>query len=145
MSTFLEWLRVTYPQHAKGAHLELEGHRRRYVVHGLLERYGRERLEQMAVVCWTIEADGDPESHATWIATSDRSLFVLKHKAAFLERVVVGAQQLNLGLMVKLSEREIQDAKDLRTRVYLGRCPHDPACADWKECVREIALARHVS
>ncbi len=137
---------MTYPQHAKGARLEIEGHRRRYVVHGLLERYGRERLEQMAVLCWTIEADGDPESHATWIATkSDRSLYVLKHKAAFLERVVVGAQQLNFGPMVKLSEREITEAKDIRNRAYGGRCPHDPTCADWKECVREIALARHIS
>jgi len=144
VSAFLAWAAVTYPQHARGAHLELEGHRRRYVVHGLLEHYGRERLEQMAVVCWTIESDGNPESHATWIAQSDRSVFVLKHKAAFLERVVVGAQQLNFGPMVKLSEREIAEAKDIRNRAYGGYCPHDPTCEDWKECVRTIALGRRV-
>ncbi len=103
VTRFLEWARVTYPLHACGAQLEVEQidrhgvDRLRYVVHGLLERYGLERLQTMAVTCWTIESDGDPESHASWIAKSDRSLRVLRHKAAFLERVVVGAQQLELG------------------------------------------------
>lgn len=145
VAAFLEWARVTYPQHAKGAHLELDGDRRRYVVHRLLEHYGRERLEQMAVVCWTIAADGDPESHASWIAKGDRSLFVLKHKAAFLERVVVGAQQLNLGPLLErpLSQKEIADATHVRTKVY-GRCPHEAVTHTFIECVREIALARRV-
>jgi hypothetical protein len=145
VGAFLEWARVTYPQHAKGAHLDLEGDRRRYVVHRLLEYYGRPRLEQMAVLCWTIEADGDPESHATWIATGDRSLYVLKHKAAFLERVVVGAQQLSFGPMVKLSAREIEEAKNFHVRAWGGRCQHESKHEDWKDCVRAIALARHVS
>jgi len=146
VSAFLEWARVTYPQHANGAQLELDGDRRRHVVHVLLEHYGRTRLEQMAVVCWTIEGDGDPESHATWIARGDRSLYVLKHKAAFLERVVVGAQQLTLGPLMErpLSQKEIDDARLIRTRAY-GGCPHEPRCTREVDCVREIALSRRVA
>ena len=142
MAAFLAWARVTYPQHANGAQLELDGDRRRYVVHRLLEQYGRPRLDEMALACWTIEADADPASHASWIARSDRSLYVLKHKAAFLERVVVGAQQLNLGPMVTLSERELADAREIR--LGQGGCRHDPPHDNWKECVRAIALARHI-
>ncbi len=141
---FLEWARVTYPHHANGAHLVIDRDRDGHLVHGLLEQYGRATLEAMAVQCWTLESDGDPTSHATWIAKSDRSLRVLKHKAAFLERVVTGAQQLTFGPMVKLSEREIAEAKDIRHRVY-GGCPHQPRHDDWRDCVREIALARHIS
>lgn len=144
VAAFLEWARVTYPEHAKGAHLELDGDRRRYVVHRLLEHYGRERLEQMAVACWTIAADADPESHASWIAKGDRSLFVLKHKAAFLERLVVGAQQLNLGPLLErpLSQKEIEEAK--RIHHAWGYCRHAEHHDDSRECVRAIALARRV-
>jgi hypothetical protein len=38
------------------------------------------------------------------------------------------------------SAREMSDAKDLLRR--WGRCLHDPAHDDWRECVRAIALGR---
>lgn len=144
VTAFLAWAVATYPTHARGAHLVLDRDRDGHLVHGLLESYPLERLQAMTVQMWTIEADGDPSSHATWIAKGDRSLRVLKHKAAFLERVVVGAQQLSLGPLIErpLSQKEIAFATDMLTRV-LGGCPHG---SDHKfaECVREIALARRV-
>lgn len=142
---FLAWAIATYPHHAHGAHLVLDRDRDGHVVSGLLEHYPLDRLEAMAVTCWTIDADSDPTSHASWIARSDRSLRVLRHKAAFLERVVVGAQQLTLGPLLErpLSAREIEEAKTIRTKVY-GRCPHDPLHREYVECVRAIALARRV-
>lgn len=140
---FLAWAIATYPQHASGAHLVVDRDRDGHVVHGLLAQYPLERLQAMTVQCWTLESDGDPTSHASWIAKSDRSLRVLRHKAAFLERVVVGAMQLSFGPLVTLSAQEIAEAKQiLKAR---GRCLHDPPCANWKDCVREIARARHVS
>lgn len=141
---FLAWAVATYPQHAHGAHLVLDRDRDGHLVHGLLEHYPLERLQAMTVHGWTIAADADPTSHASWIARSDRSLRVIRHKAAFLERLVVGAQQLQLGPLLErpLTQTEIAFATDVLTRV-LGRCPHG---SDHKfaECVREIALARRV-
>lgn len=142
---FLAWAIETYPQHAHGAHLVLHRERDGHLVHGLLEHYPLERLQAMTVQCWTLEADSDPMSHASWIARSDRSLRVLRHKAAFLERLAVGAQQLTLGPLMErpLSQREVQDATYALTHVY-GRCPHEPRHTQFTDCVREIALARRV-
>lgn len=141
---FLAWAVVTYPEHAHGAHLVLDRDRDGHLVSGLLEHYPLERLQAMTVVCWTIEADRDLTSQASWIARSDRSLRVLRHKAAFLERVVVGAQQLTLGPVDDgFSRDEIKDAERALIFVY-GRCPHEPVHTTHKECVREIALARRV-
>lgn len=144
VTAFLAWATVTYPQHAQGAHLVVDRDRDGHLVHGLLEHYPLDHLEAMAVLCWTIETDGDATSHATWIAKSDRSLRVLRHKAAFLDRVVVGAQQLSLGPLLErpLSEREIREASHFRTHVYNG-CPHDTP-HDWRTCIQEIAYARRV-
>lgn len=143
--TFLAWAIATYPQHAHGARLVLDRDRDGYLVHGLLEHYALDRLQAMAVHCWTLQADRDPASHASWIARSDRSLRVLRHKAAFLERVVVGAMQLTLGPLLErpLSQREVDEATHARRFVY-GRCPHEPRHANFTDCVREIALARRV-
>lgn len=145
VSAFLAWAIGTYPAHAHGAHLVLDRDRDGHVVHGLLEHYPLERLQAMTVQLWTLEADGDPHSHASWIARSDRSLRVLRHKAAFLERLVVGAQQLHLGPLLErpLTAREIDEAKRLRASVY-GGCPHEPAHTQYVECVRAIALNRRV-
>jgi len=139
---FLAWAIATYPQHASGAHLVLDRDRDGHLVSGLLEHYPVDRLQAMTVTCWTIEADRDPLSHASWIARSDRSLRVLRHKAAFLERVVVGAQQLTLGPMTEhFTASELAAARLVRTNVYNG-CPHEPRCAgpdSYASCVREIA------
>lgn len=142
---FLAWASATYPQHAAGARLVLDRDGDGHLVHGLLESYPLERLQAMTVLCWTIDATSDPMSHASWIARSDRSLRVVRHKAAFLERVVVGAQQLTLGPLEErpLSAREIREATDIRTRVY-GGCPHDPRHGKFTDCVRAIAQARKV-
>lgn len=142
--TFLAWARATYPDHASGAHLAIDRDRDGHLVHGLLQMYALERLQCMATHLWTLEADGDPTSHASWIARSDRSLRVLRHKAPFLERLAVGAQQLVLGPIVTFSAQEIAEAKDLRNRVYM-RCPHEPRCEDYPTCIREIAYARKIS
>lgn len=138
---FLAWAAMIYPQHASGAHLVVDPQRDGVIVHELLARYGRERLEAIAVQGWTIEADADPNSHASWIARSDRSLRVLRHKAAFLDRVVVGAQQLTLPPMVTFTAQELADARRALSFVY-GSCPHNPGHDDWRECVLAIALAR---
>jgi hypothetical protein len=144
VAAFLEWAVATYPLHAHGAHLVVDRERDGHLVHGLLEHYPLERLQAMTVRGWTIEADGDPTSHASWIARSDRSLRVIRHKAAFLERVVVGAQQLTFGALepVKLTAREIQEAKEIHHR--WGYCRHEEPHDNWKDCVRAIALARHI-
>jgi hypothetical protein len=136
---FLEWARVTYPQHAAGAQLVINRAYDGHLIHGLLEHYPLARLQAMTVAMWTLEADGDPKSPASWIAHGDRSLRVLRHKAPFLERVVVGAQQLGF----VFSARELEEAADIRKRVYLG-CPHEPRCDGYAACVREIAYARKV-
>jgi hypothetical protein len=144
VAAFLAWAIATYPTHAKGAHLVVDRDRDGHLVHGLLEHYPLDRLQAMTVTMWTIEAAGDP--HSQWIATqTDRSLRVLKHKAAFLERLVVGAQQLNLGPLLErpLSQQEIKEATRLRTHVH-GGCPHDPRHTTFAECVRAIALGRRV-
>jgi hypothetical protein len=138
---FLAWARATYPQHTHGAHLVLDRDRDGHLVHGLLEHYPLARLQAMTVLCWTIEGDGDPQSHASWIAKGDRSLRVLKHKAAFLERVVVGAQQLGF----VFSARELEEAQALRSRAWGGRCGHDPTCESPRQCVRTIALKRRLA
>jgi hypothetical protein len=138
---FLDWARVTYPHHAHGATFVIDRDRDGHLVSSLLDHYPLERLQAMAVQCWTCEADSDPNSHATWIAKSDRSLRVLKHKAAFLERVVVGAQQLTLPPMEPFTARELAEARRLLSFAY-GRCPHTPAHEDWRDCVRAIALKR---
>lgn len=145
VAAFLAWAIATYPQHAQGARLVIDRDREGHLVHGLLEDYPLERLKEMTVAGWTIEADADPQSHASWIARSDRSLRVIRHKAAFLERVVVGAQQLSLGPLLErpLSEREVRDATHVLTHVY-GRCPHEPRHEHSRDCIREIALARRV-
>ncbi len=143
---FFTWAFTAYPQHMHGARLILN---RRDVanVAELLHTYALELLEAMTVQLWTLEADANPKSDWSWIARSDRSLRVLYAKAAFLERVVVGVQlrQLTFGPMEEapLTRREVEEAKDIRTRVYNG-CPHDPRCTDYADCVREIALARRI-
>jgi hypothetical protein len=143
VAAFLSWAIATYPEHAHGARLVLDRERDGHLVHGLLEHYPLARLQAMTVTCWTLEADRDPASHASWIARSDRSLRVLRHKAAFLERVVVGAQQLTFGALepMTFSYQEIKDAERRLVYVY-GRCPHEPPCAKTRDCVREIARAR---
>jgi hypothetical protein len=140
---FLDWAAATYPIHAQGAHLVIDRDRDGHLVHGLLEHYPLERLQAMAVQCWTIQADGDPTSHATWIAKSDRSLRVLRHKAPFLERLVVGAMQLTFGALesVPLTRRELEEARLIRNRSY-GGCPHNPRCESGETCVEAIAWAR---
>lgn len=40
-----------------------------------------------------------------------------------------------------LSDQEISKAMDVRRRAYGGKCPHEPACGDWQQCVKVIARA----
>jgi hypothetical protein len=148
IAQFLAWWRVTYPLHNGGA-LPTADAGAAAVVQQLLDD-GRtiDRLQAMAIVLWSVEADADPASHQSWIARSDRSLRVLRHKAQFLDRAVVVPEQLTLGPMEErpLTARELDDAKQIRARVH-GGCPHEPRCSGktaYLDCVRAIALARRV-
>jgi hypothetical protein len=35
--------------------------------------------------------------------------------------------------------QELEHAGEIRMRCYIGYCPHDPLCPDWRECVKNIA------
>jgi hypothetical protein len=45
--------------------------------------------------------------------------------------------------VTRFTRQELEDAKLIRMRAY-GGCPHEPKCATYADCVREIALARKV-
>ena len=40
-----------------------------------------------------------------------------------------------------VSQTELKEAGRYRRRVYVGRCPHGPACSTTDECLKQIALA----
>jgi hypothetical protein len=137
---------VTYPAYNGGAVNPIDVEQEGGIVRELLEAYPVD-LQAMALLLWQVVADRNPRSDRSWIAASDRSLRVLRRKAAFLHLALTAPEQLSFGPMeeVTLTAREIDEAKVIRTRVYGGHCPHEPTCTDWKDCVREIALARHIA
>jgi hypothetical protein len=146
---FLAWWRVNYPLHNRGV-LPPADVGAAAVVQDVLDGRTLERLQAMALAMFAIEADADPESHRSWIAKGDRSLRVLRRKAAFLERLVLMPEQLTFGPLEErpLTAHEIAEAKEIRARVYGGWCPHEPKCTGegaYRECVRQIAWARRVS
>lgn len=145
-AVFDAWWRANYPLHNAGATALVQ--RADLVAFGKCRDAGFsvEELQAMAIALWQIEPGPDP--HRTWIVGTDRSMRVLHHKAQFLGLVVAGVapQQLTFGPMepVKLTAREIQEAKEIHRRAWGNRCQHDPTHEDWRECVWEIARARHV-
>jgi hypothetical protein len=146
VTTFAAWWNATYPLHHAGIPNPIDAVQDGATIHQLLCDYPVD-LQAMTLLMWQIVADRNDRSDRSWIARSDHGLRVLARKAAFLHLALRAPAQLTFGPMeeVKLTAREIEEAKTIRTQVYLGRCPHDPTCIDWKDCVREIALARHVS
>jgi len=141
---FLAWWVATYPLHNHGAQSTVDG-AAVTIVQDVLRGRTVARLQAMALLLWSLEANSDPASHQSWIARSDRSLRVLRHKAQFLDRaVVVPPQQMVFGPMEEqpLSARELADAKTIRTRVYGGWCPHEPRCANGRACEEVIAWRR---
>lgn len=149
VAMFLGWWIANYPLHNQGAQPLIDQANRSAAAQVLDAGFSIDQLHAMAIALWTLEPGPDP--HRAWIVTTDRSICVLRHKATFLSRLVVGAaigvqQALSFGPveLVPLSRREIDEAQAIRNRVY-GGCPHDPHHADWRDCVREIALARRVS
>lgn len=101
----MTWWATAYPAHNLGAHSPIDPERDRYVVQDLLTGRTDAHLQAMAVLMWTVTADGDPNSDWTWIATRhDRTVRVLRHKAGALDRAVALAaarppQQLTFGAM----------------------------------------------
>jgi hypothetical protein len=147
LPAFLDWLVTTYPLHNQGAQPVVHPERDGAVVQSLFDAgFALQQLQAMTIAMWTITTDGDPTSHRSWIARSDRSLRVLRHKAQFLSRAVAGVaevqQQALFGpLEVRpLSQREIEEAKQIRWA--RGGCYHDPGHTTFAECVRAIALSR---
>jgi hypothetical protein len=82
---FLAWWTANYPTHNRGALTSVDAHRDGPIVLSLIHPGRRlERLQALALVLWQVTADG--RGDAEWIAKSDRSLRVLRHKVNFLER-----------------------------------------------------------
>ena len=147
VEAFLIWWTATYPLHNRGALNPVSAVYDGAVVQALLHTRTIERLQAMALCMWQMTADGNFHSNRSWIARGDRSLYVLRRKAAILELALDTPEQLTFGPMdtEPLSRREIEEAQTIRTRVYGGWCPHDPECIDGKACTRTIALGRRVS
>lgn len=153
VAPLVAWLATTHPTYHDGAALTL-GRDDTRLLREVLQGRTLERVQAMTILLWTITADANPRSHRSWIAGTDRSLRVLRHKAAFLDRMVAGlvpTQQLTLGPLIEtvdepsLSREEIQSARLIHVRQ--GGCPHTPEHTreEWHDCVRQIALARKVS
>ena len=46
-------------------------------------------------------------------------------------------------MKVTLTDRELKEAGEIRRKAW-GRCPHDPDCTSYQECVRLIAEERRL-
>jgi len=147
VAAFAAWWTATYPAHHEGLPNPIDATRDGAVLGELFDAYTIEQLQVMSQLLWRIVADNNPHSDRSWIAASDRGLRVLRRKAAFLAQALMlrVPEQLTFGPMAPLTAREIEEAQSIRNRCYGGWCPHDPKCADGKECVRTIALGRRVS
>jgi hypothetical protein len=51
------------------------------VVAELLQHRPADRLKHMATVLWTVRSNDEP-----WLAATDRSVYVLRHRAQWLDR-----------------------------------------------------------
>lgn len=78
---FLQWWRDTYPLYADGARSTADVERDGPLVEQLLRDRTLFRLQEMAIVLWLVDAREE-----RWIADSDRSIRVLRHKADWLDR-----------------------------------------------------------
>jgi hypothetical protein len=153
VETILTWWIATYPLHNHGVPYILDRHDAATIGKLLqfvpLHTPAVQWIQDLSLALWKVESDHDPAglSNRTWIARGDRSITVLFRKVNFLSRVVAGLepQQLAFGPLeeVPLTAREIEEAKDIRRRVY-GGCPHETRCAEYGDCVRAIARARKV-
>jgi hypothetical protein len=143
VAAFAAWWTATYPDYNEGAQNPIDVAHHGVRIQKLFEAYPDD-LQAMVLLMWQLVADGNPKSHRSWIANeTDRGLGVLERKADFLHLSLSAPEQLTFGPMVHFSDREIAEAKRVRSFVY-GGCPHDPRCDDFRECVKEIALARRV-
>ena len=133
---FLAWWTATFPSTVDAA-------RDGPVVADLLQHRPFDKLQALAALLWTITTDGQPGSDRDWIARSDCSIRVLRHKVNFLELELRRGRTEPSIAEVRLTPREIEEAQLIRRKSY-GGCPHTPRCATSAECVREIALARKV-
>ncbi len=142
----LAWWTANYPLRNGGARYTVNRHDATRL-QDLLRTRSREHVLAMALALWAIESDGDPScrSNRSWIASGERNIYILHHKANFLDRIVAGLepQQLTFGPLDRapLSQREIEEAQAIRTRSH-GGCPHEPRCATTADCVEEIAFSR---
>ncbi len=142
---FLTWWRVTYPLHNDGAQsraTEADA----AIATELLATYALDRLQAMSLFLWQVTTDGRHFSDRWWIAeiVTERSLRVLRHKAAYLDKAsrlgAPGATQLHLESRPHLTDREIREAEHIRSLTF--GCPHEPRHGTARECVLEIAYAR---
>lgn len=144
VAAFAAWWTLTYPAHNDGAQNPIDAGQDGALIQELLEAYPVD-LQAMALLMWHVVPDRNPQSHRSWIAAGDRGLRVLRRKAAFLQLALSDPEQLTFGPMeeVKLTARELDEAKEIHRRCG-GYCRHDPEHDDWRDCVRAIALKRHV-
>lgn len=102
---FLEWWAAAYPIYNDGAQTTVDLEADGPLVAALLERRDLGRLQAMAVALWKVDAREDG-----WIADSDRSLRVLRHRADWLDR-----------RLTKVADWWIA-------------CPHTPKCSERQQC-----------
>ena len=142
-----EWWTMTYPGFNGGAQNPIDAQQDGDVIHDLLDTYTVEDVQQMALLAWRTVPDKNPHSDRSYIASGDRGIRVIRKKAKFLYLSLTTPEQLTFGPMeeVPLTPREIEDAKTFFRRAWGGWCQHDPKHEDWKECVRAIAVSRHIA
>jgi hypothetical protein len=83
VGTFLRWWVTNYPVYNSGVPAVLNADDDRRVL-ALLRGVPLVRLKLMAIVLWVTIPGEQPHPHRDWIASGDRGIAVLKHKARFL-------------------------------------------------------------
>jgi hypothetical protein len=112
------WWSEAYPEYHDGRRSAFKKRWHRPIRQLLDNGYSLELIGAMTIVVWTAVADGTP--NRTWIAESDRSVFVLTHKPEFLV-----AEVDRLGL---LRDREASRPWSMVDCPHVVTCPHGTAC-----------------
>lgn len=123
IDAFLSWWQLEYPAHNHGALNVPTFSTAGFVVAELLQLRSVAELQTLAVALWTDRDDA-------WIFATDRSVFVLKHRADYLDRRVRAAAA---------AAAKAAQTPDLLEQ--WGYCFHSPKCTDSDVC-RELRAAK---
>jgi hypothetical protein len=116
-SDFVDWFRAEY-RRARGVDYQVKADAAERVARELLNGRTVDRLQAMARLMFEAERD-------RFIRDSDYSLFVLRHKASYLEGIIVADE----------------GASEERKRDELRFCPHTPTCETRDACIDRQSVA----